>query len=65
MEWDEIQANWEQYKVEAKQNWPRLNEAELEVTGGERDKLIDKVRDGQGVPHEDAAFEVDSWAQNL
>ena len=48
-----------------RQPGPRLDDAELEVVGGDRGKLIDKVRDAQSLSHEEAEVEVDSWANNL
>lgn len=65
MTWDKIEANWSDYKDDAKRTWPKLQAAELEVVGGERAKLVDKVRDAQGVSHEDAEKQVDTWAENL
>ena len=65
MTWAEVQTNWDTYKQDAKATWPRLHDAELEVAGGDRGKLIDKVRDAQSISNEEAETEVDSWAENL
>ena len=65
MDWNEIQSNWGTYKQDAKKTWPRLVDAELEVVNGDRGKLVDKVRDAQGLSNKEAETEVDGWADNL
>lgn len=65
MDWNEIQSNWDTYKQDAKKTWPRLDDAELEVVNGDRGKLVDKVRDAQGLSNKEAETEVDGWADNL
>jgi hypothetical protein len=42
-----------------------LDEAELEVTHGQRERLIDKVRDKYSYSQEEAEQEVDTWAEGL
>ncbi|HEX7022500.1 MAG TPA: hypothetical protein VF171_06560 [Trueperaceae bacterium] len=65
MKWQQIERNWDQLKDDAKQAWPHLTEAELEVVHGQRDKLVDKVRDREHMSHEAAQMEVDSWQRSL
>ena len=63
--WQQIERDWNAFKPQAKRAWPGLHDAELEVVGGRREKLIDKVRDAQSVSHEAATREVDAWAAGL
>ena len=65
MDWNDIQMNWNAHMGVAKQRWTRLQDAELEVVSGDRDKLVNKVRDAYHLPHEEAETQVDTWAENL
>lgn len=65
MTWNEIRERWGDLQKHAKQAWPALHPAELEIIDGDRDRLIDKVRDAQSMSHEAAAKEVEAWRRHL
>lgn len=65
MTWNEVERNWEDVKGRAKEAWPSLHPAELEVINGDRSRLVDKVRDAQSMSHEAAVEEVEAWRRNL
>ena len=65
MDWRAIKENWASYRVEAQRIWPKLSEEELEQVAGDRTVLIEKLRDHYGRATDEAALEVDRWADTL
>lgn len=65
MTWEDIRNDWPRLQSQAKVAWPALHDAELEVVQGDRERLIDKVRDAQSMSHEAATEEVEAWRQGL
>jgi uncharacterized protein YjbJ (UPF0337 family) len=61
----DLQLHWQELKSKAKQAWPRLTDAELDVINGDVARLIDKVRDSQHVSQEEAQEEVEAWLKSL
>jgi uncharacterized protein YjbJ (UPF0337 family) len=61
MNWDQIKGNWKQVKGEIKKQWGDLTDDDLEVMGGERDKLVGRIQVRYGVAKEDAERRVREW----
>ena len=45
MNWDQVQGKWKQIKGEAKTRWGKLTDDDLDVIGGQRDKLVGTVQE--------------------
>ncbi|CAM4129272.1 MULTISPECIES: hypothetical protein [Saccharibacillus] len=60
-----IKGRWNQTQHEAKKQWSKLTEADLEYINGDKEKLIEKVRERYGHDAEAAELEYKSWASAL
>lgn len=61
MNWDRIEGNWKQLKGEAKRQWGKLTDNDLDVIEGHRDKLVGKLQERYGIAKDEAERKVDSW----
>lgn len=63
MNWDRIQGNWKQVSGQAKAQWGKLTDDDLEVVAGRRDELAGKIQERYGVAKEDAHNQLAEWAR--
>ncbi|HEY7237856.1 MAG TPA: general stress protein CsbD [Burkholderiales bacterium] len=61
MNWERIELNWRHYKGNARRHWVKLSEAELDLVGGNRERLAEKIREVYGVSSEIAEKQLASW----
>jgi uncharacterized protein YjbJ (UPF0337 family) len=61
MTWDQIEKQWEQWKLAAKEQWSELTDDDLNVIGGHRETLVGKLQQRYGIAAEQAARRVDYW----
>ena len=65
MNWDIIEGKWEQWKGDARIQWGKLTDDELDVIAGNKDKLAGKIQEKYGVSREKAEDAVDQWKNRL
>jgi uncharacterized protein YjbJ (UPF0337 family) len=65
MNWDQVEGKWKQVKGEAKTRWGKLTDDDLDVVGGQRDKLIGRVQERYGIAKDQAQREVEDWNKSL
>jgi uncharacterized protein YjbJ (UPF0337 family) len=63
MNWDRIQGNWKQVTGQAKAQWGKLTDDDLEVVAGRRDELAGKIQVRYGVAVEEANRQMAEWAR--
>ena len=61
MNWDRIQGHWKQVTGQAREQWGKLTEDDLDVVAGRRDQLAGKIQERYGVAKEDAEKQVAEW----
>ena len=61
MNWDRIQGSWKQVTGQAKEQWGKLTDDDLDVVGGRRDQLAGKIQERYGVAKEDAEKQIGEW----
>ena len=61
MNWDQIEGNWKQIKGEAKVQWGKLTDDDLDIAEGHREKLVGKIQERYGYAKEEAEAEVDRF----
>ncbi|MDO5759031.1 MAG: CsbD family protein [Rhodobacterales bacterium] len=62
MNWDTIKGNWKQMTGEAKTQWGKLTDDDIQQAAGERDKLVGRVQERYGIAKDEAERQVDDFA---
>jgi uncharacterized protein YjbJ (UPF0337 family) len=62
MNWDVIKGNWNQLKGNAREQWGKFTDDDLEVIAGKRDQLVGKLQERYGYAREDAERYADDFA---
>ncbi len=63
--WDQIAGAWKQVRGQARQQWGKLTDDDLEQVKGKRDELAGKIQQRYGVTKEEANRQVDEWANRM
>ena len=63
MNWDRIQGGWKQVTGQAKAQWGKLTDDDLDVVAGRRDLLAGKIQERYGVAKEEAHKQMSAWAK--
>jgi uncharacterized protein YjbJ (UPF0337 family) len=58
---DVLEGKWKQLKGEARRQWGKLTDDELDMIAGDKDKLVGLVQERYGYAREKAAEEVDEF----
>ena len=61
MNWDRIEGQWKQMKGNAKQQWGKLTDDDLDVAEGKRDVLVGRIQERYGIEKDEAERQVDDW----
>ncbi|MBA4265194.1 MAG: general stress protein CsbD [Comamonadaceae bacterium] len=61
MNWDTIQGNWKQLTGQAKQQWGKLTDDDLQVVAGHRDQLSGKIQERYGIAKDEAEKQIKDW----
>ncbi len=65
MDWNKIKDNWSQIRAKAKEKWGKLTHEDLLIVSGNRERLIEKLKQKYGRSREETQKEVDRWSENL
>ena len=65
MDWDLIESNWREFQRNAHGRWTRLSREDLEAVGGQREKLVAKLRERYGFDDQQAEQELAAWQAAL
>ena len=63
--WDQISGSWKIARGEARKQWGKLTDDDLEQIAGQRDILVGKVQQRYGIAKEEANRQIDQWAEKL
>ena len=61
MNWDRIQGNWKRVTGQAKEQWGKLTDDDLDVIAGRRDQLSGKIQQRYGIAKEEAEKQLAAW----
>jgi len=61
MNWDTIKGNWKQLTGQAKQQWGKLTDDDLQVVAGHRDELSGKIQERYGIAKDEADKQIKDW----
>ncbi|MGH7889767.1 MAG: CsbD family protein [Thermodesulfobacteriota bacterium] len=65
MDWDRIKDNWKQIRAKAREKWRKLTDDDLHIVSGNRERLIEKLKQRYCRSKEETQKEVDRWSENL
>ncbi len=65
MNWDQAEGKWDQLQGEARKQWGKLTDDDVQQAAGNREKLAGKIQERYGHNKEDAQREVDEWIARL
>ena len=65
LDWGAIQADWSQFKAQAKRRWDRIGEQQLHAIGGRRVLLAARVKEAYGLSNEDTERQLTDWQLSL
>ena len=65
MNWDQIKGKWKELKGQAKVQWGKLTDDELDMAEGRRDQLVGKLQQKYGLAKEEAERQLDDWSRGL
>ena len=63
--WDRIEADWQQFKGSARQEWDALSEAQLDTIAGKRDELVGRIQEAYGMGRAEAERQIAEWQASL
>ncbi len=63
--WDQIAGAWKQVRGQARQQWGKLTDNDLEQIKGKRDELAGRIQQRYGITKEEANRQIDDWANRL
>ena len=61
MNWENIERGWNNYKANAKQQWSKLSNEQLDSMSGKRDQLASKVQQAYSLTKEETEKQVAEW----
>lgn len=61
MNWSTIETGWKDFKANAKQQWNKLSDEQIEKTLGKREDLSSQVQQAYAVSKEDAERQISEW----
>lgn len=65
MNWDQIEGKWKRFKGNAKEQWGKLTDDDLDVIEGKRDQLAGHIQEKYGVAREEAEKQIDDWSRRM
>ena len=61
---DILKGKWNQVKGEARKQWGKLTNDDLDIISGEKDKLIGKIQERHGHNKDEAERQYKDWVDN-
>ncbi|QNP48945.1 CsbD family protein [Diaphorobacter aerolatus] len=58
---DTIKGNWKQFKGKVKEQWGKLTDDDLDVINGQREQLVGRIQEREGIAQDEAEKQVKTW----
>lgn len=65
MNWDQIEGHWKEFKGQARTQWGKLTDDDLDQIQGRQTELVGRLQARYGYAKEEAKRHVDDWASAL
>jgi len=59
--WEQAKGQWNQFKGSVRKQWGKLTDDDVEVVGGDYQRLVGKIQERYGISKEEAERQVSSW----
>ena len=63
MDWNTIEARWNEYRAAAKRQWDKLSEQQLRGTAGKREYVVRRVQEAYALTAQEAEQQVSTWQE--
>jgi len=63
MNQNRIEGQWKQFSGKIKEEWNKLTNDDLDVIAGQRQQLLGRIQERQGIREEEAERQVAAWEQ--
>ena len=61
---DTIKGNWKQFKGKVKEQWGKLTDDDLDIINGQREQLVGRIQEREGIARDKAEEQVKAWETN-
>jgi uncharacterized protein YjbJ (UPF0337 family) len=61
MNWSDIESGWKDYKANAKQEWTKLSDDQINATMGKREYLSSRLQEVYSQSREDTERQISAW----
>jgi uncharacterized protein YjbJ (UPF0337 family) len=61
MNWSNIESGWNDFKANAKQEWSKLSDDQINATMGKRDYLSSRVQEAYALSKEETERQISDW----
>ena len=61
MNWNRISGNWDHFKPLVKNRWSRLDDVQLRLIAGKREKLVGVIGEEYGLNEGESDAQVSAW----
>jgi uncharacterized protein YjbJ (UPF0337 family) len=65
MDWNRIEGNWKQFKGNARQQWGKLTDDDMDRIAGKRTELAGRLQERYGIAREEADRQIDEWMKRV
>jgi uncharacterized protein YjbJ (UPF0337 family) len=65
MNWEQARGQWKQLSGEAKRQWGKLTDDDVQTIDGDREKLVGKLQERYGLQKEEAERDANDWITRL
>ena len=62
LDWDRLAGDWGRAGGRLRQQWGRLTEEDVAAAGGNRDLLLERIRERYGLGQDEAQRQLQDWA---
>ena len=65
MDWNQLEGNWKQVRVNVQRHWGKLTDSDLTTIGGRREELEGKIQERYGYTKDRVRNEIEEWYDSL
>jgi len=65
MNWQDIKRRWPELHSEVRRRWEHLSDVEIQLAGGDRERLVERIKTAYGISREEARRQVERWGREL